>query len=519
VKTSTLEQPISLLMRLANTIALYRVILIMVVVTTLAIVNLPYSPRIWYDEGSHLHVPKTLVQDGVYADKSAEGYRFHGPTVGVGPTIMLPIAGVFELFGIGLVQGRAVIVIYMLIAFGTFYLLTRKYQGRTVAVLALLFLLASRTFTYEGMIEYGRQVLGEVPGLAFLLLGLFAWLSALERLQQNRKLQANSKSSFWLSFLAGLGIGLALLTKNQFVLIVPLAMAIVTLLDLVYYRVTDWYLRIVPLLVACLCFGILTFLQYQFLGAGTFMKTIEETRKAAGGAIFVFDIRATLRAGYYLLRPDLYGGLLIVSVGYTLWRARQRTAQGLAEALFGIMTSLWLIWFVGASLGWPRYAFPAVALGAISVARLVVDIWNWLNVRQGWLQFSFAAYILLALAIPISLTTRSVLQPDDSAQRFAAYINTHVPEQALVATWEQELGFLTDHRYQYPPQSLLAEAVRRQWFGGEAIQYDWLSMQPEYVALGPFGEYTQVYDSATLDQSYVRIEQIGHYQLYERRSN
>src|SRR5512134_3242270 len=77
----------------------------------LALVNLPYAPSTWFDEGSHLHVPKTLVQHGVYADISSEGYRYYGPTVGVGPTVMLPVALVFKFFGVGLAQGRSVIVI------------------------------------------------------------------------------------------------------------------------------------------------------------------------------------------------------------------------------------------------------------------------------------------------------------------------------------------------------------------------------------------------------------------------
>src|SRR5512145_1124704 len=70
--------------------------------------NLTRFPAPWFDEGSHLHVPKTLVQYGVYADISSEGFRYYGPTIGVGPTVMLPIAGMFKLFGIGLLQARIV---------------------------------------------------------------------------------------------------------------------------------------------------------------------------------------------------------------------------------------------------------------------------------------------------------------------------------------------------------------------------------------------------------------------------
>jgi 4-amino-4-deoxy-L-arabinose transferase-like glycosyltransferase len=119
----------------------------------LALINLPYAPRTWFDEGSHLHVPKTLVQHGVYADISSEGYRYYGPTIGIGPTIMLPIALVFKLFGVGLLQGRLVIVAYLLIALVAFHALARRLHGSLVGLLALTLLLASRTFSYEGMIE------------------------------------------------------------------------------------------------------------------------------------------------------------------------------------------------------------------------------------------------------------------------------------------------------------------------------------------------------------------------------
>ena len=37
--------------------------------------NLTRYPAPWFDEGSHLHVPKTLVQHGVYADISSDGFR------------------------------------------------------------------------------------------------------------------------------------------------------------------------------------------------------------------------------------------------------------------------------------------------------------------------------------------------------------------------------------------------------------------------------------------------------------
>src|SRR6476659_9788828 len=111
-------------------------------VAFLAIYRLADYPTTWFDEGSHLHVPKTLLRYGVYADYSSDGFRYFGPTLGVGPTVMLPIAAMFKVLGIGLVQARLVIVLYLFGAIYLFYRLARTLGGAKVAVLALAFLVS-----------------------------------------------------------------------------------------------------------------------------------------------------------------------------------------------------------------------------------------------------------------------------------------------------------------------------------------------------------------------------------------
>jgi 4-amino-4-deoxy-L-arabinose transferase-like glycosyltransferase len=502
------------------TVVAYRILVatLFVVAALLATINLPYAPRTWFDEGSHLHVPKTLVQYGKYADISAtpDGgveFRYHGPTIGIGPTIMLPVAAVYQVFGVGLTQGRLVIVIYFAIALVAGYALARRLYDRWTALIALALLLASRTVNYEGLIEYGRQVLGEAPGVAFVFLGMLAWLAALKT-----GAQPALRRTHWIwSVLAGLGFGLALVTKNQFVLIVPLALALIALLDWRYYRAGTWALRLVPPVVAVGCFALWTVVQFALLGPGTFFENLQQTRQAAGGAIFVFNLHSTLRAGYYLLRPDLFGGLVVPALAYTIWRARRRTSQGLSEALLALIIGLWLAWFVGVSLGWPRYAFPAVALSALTVARLAFDTIVWLRRVLPVAATIATVYLIIIIALPIALTARVVFTPDDSAQRFAAYLNANVRETAIIATWEPELGVLTDHRYLYPPQSTLDQAVRHTWLGGDPVRYDWYAAQPEYVVVGPFGAYTGVYDPTDLALWYTQVAQIGPYALFMHR--
>lgn len=479
---------------------------LMPLTSLLALVNLPYAPPTWFDEGSHLHVPKTLVRYGVYADISSEGFRYFGPTIGVGPTVMLPVAAAFKLGGVGLLQARLVIVAYLALALVALYVLTRQLYGWRVAVLALLFALASRTLRVEGLIEYGRQVLGEAPGVAFLLLGLLAYSQAILRPEQTRRF----------SLLAGLAFGLALVTKNQFVLIVLPSLALLALLDVVYYRSGGWWVRLAPPIIAAACFGAWTLVMLTFFGPEGFAANLAKTRQAAGGAIFVFDLRASLRAIRYLIQ--VYGGLLIPALVYGLWRARARSPWALAHLAPVLMATLWIAWFL-ISLGWPRYAFPAVALGAIAVALLVCDLFHALHQRRRtvliWLG---TAYLALIILVPLILTTRVVLTPSYAAHTMAAYLNQHAPTDVIIETWEPEMGVLTDHTYHYVPTELLDPAVRHVWLGGPPVQYDGLEARPPYVLLGPFSAYTAIYPTDALERDYQVIYTVEPYALLRRKT-
>lgn len=484
----------------------------------LSLYNLPYYPRTWFDEGSHLHVPKTLVRYGVYADISSEGFRYYGPTIGVGPTVMLPIAAMFRLVGVGLLQARLVIVLYLLATLWLFYLLARQFRPDAppwFALLATALLLASRGV---GTLEYGREVLGEVPALAWLLFGMFAWLRALDRSDKDAKWG-------WLAA-AGFGFGLSMVTKNQIVLIVPPLLVVLALLDWLYYKAGRWQLHVVPLGIALCCYGVWVLAQFSLLGPGDFLSNMRQTRQAAGGAIFVFSPQAMVRAVRYLLSPSLYGGLLLPALAYGLWRCRQRTRQGLREAVVCAFITLHLSWF-SVSLAWPRYAFAAAALGALLVAQLCVAALAWareatstqptVRLLARWLPPLVYAILALLIAVPMLQTGFNLARPDHSPQQMAAYLNVHVPMDTVVEAWEPELGVLTDHPYHYPPIELLDVTVRHAWLGGPPLNYDALAAQPQYVVVGPFASWVQIYDNATLDRDYLVEYSAGPYSLYRRK--
>lgn len=472
----------------------------------LAFVNLPYAPRTWFDEGSHLHVPETLVRYGVYADISSEGFRYFGPTIGVGPTVMLPVALAFAIAGVDLLPARLVIVAYLFAALWLFYRLARQLHGGRLALLTVLLLLASRTRGFEGMVEYGRQVLGEVPGLAWLGAGLLAYTLAIFQPARRRRY----------ALLAGAGFGLALITKNQFALIVAPGLGLLALFDWRYFRVGDWWLRLAPPIIAGGMFAGWLLIMLAFLGPADFSANLAKTRQAAGGAIFVFDLEASLRAIRYL--AQVYGGLLIPALGYSLWRCRRGGAAAFAELVPTLLAVLWLSWYL-VSLGWPRYAFPAVALGAPAVARMIGDLMVWLwQRRQPVLAVGAGAYLAVVIGFALSLTARIVATPDYSAHRMAAFLNQAVPTDLIIETWEPELAVLTDHTYHYVPTELLDGAVRRAWLGGPPVAYDGLAAQPPYVLTGPFSAYTGIYSVDALARDYTIIFSAGPYTLWQRRA-
>ncbi|HEY7908050.1 MAG TPA: hypothetical protein VIC60_04215, partial [Thermomicrobiales bacterium] len=217
------------------------------VCAALLFVHLDRSPRTWFDEGSHLHVPKTLVQTGHYADRSSEGFRAFGPTVGVGPTVMLPIAAVFKIGGIGLLGARLVIALYTIIAIAAFGLLMNRLAGGRIALLAAILMLAAPGLDF---ITTGRQVIGEVPALAYLLIGALVWFTRDDTTGEVGLTRCTKRC-----LIAGGFFGLTIVTKGQLGIVLGPSLVLVALLAVAWDRRIGLKQVLVPLIVMVAVFG------------------------------------------------------------------------------------------------------------------------------------------------------------------------------------------------------------------------------------------------------------------------
>jgi 4-amino-4-deoxy-L-arabinose transferase-like glycosyltransferase len=488
----------------------------------LALYNLTDYPLTWFDEGSHLHVPKTLVRFGVYADYSSEGFRHYGPTLGIGPTVVLPIAAVFRLFGIGLLQARLVMALYLLATVYAFYRLARTLSGRRFAWVATGLLVTSRGVA---LVLYGRQALGEVPGLFFLVAGLGLWFTKWER------------SSWWRLGLVGLCLGLAVVTEYQYLLFLAPTLALAWLVNLVYYRIAPQRVFVLPGLIAAGCFALWQIYMILYLGPATATENLANLRQFTAGAALTFSPYLMEESLKVLMSfPNYLGSLLPVLI-YGFLLALPRRREGQQWGIVVVLVAVNLGWYVVASIGWWRYAFLGLAMASLFVARFFHDLtdgfrlssaalqedWRQARVtlRNRALRWVMIAWLAAMLVVPLGETVWEILSPGFNApEAMAAYLNEHIPLDALIETWEPEMGFLTDHNYHFPPAMLLLDAVQQTHLGGPPVTQTYHFVQtehPDYVLVGDFARSVGTYPPDLLAMSYELVATVGNYELYARK--
>ncbi len=494
------------------------------VVLFLALYHLTQFPLPWFDEGTVLNAAKTFYQYHVYAEHSSNGFNYVGSIVSVGPTVIVPISGLFALFGEGLLQARLIMVLYLLGTIAAFWGLARLMGGSRLAWVVVALLVTSRGVS---LLEYGREALGEVPGIFFTGAGLWLWFNAWEH-PSWKKLTG-----------AGILLGLAMVTKYEFLLFLAPTLILAWLANLAYYRTAPQRVFLVPGIISAVCFAAwLAFLVVN-QNPATISQNIASLRAVTSGAALVFSVSLMKQSIQQLLGLKVYLALLapVMLYGLTLLLPRKREAH----RWFVLFTfiSVNLIWYAVASVGWLRYAFPGLALASLFVARFFYDltdgyepnlsaIWQSLHAGSPFnLRFALSGVLLVWLvamiAIPLAQNGRDILRPQfDAPAAMAAYINQNVPKDALIETWEPEMGFLTDNNYHFPPQLLLNTAVKYISSRGQSPSNSYHFVQtnkPEYVLRGQFATWVHLYPDDILASQYTLEKQIGAYALYRLKNN
>jgi putative effector of murein hydrolase LrgA (UPF0299 family) len=485
---------------------------IALVVSVLAIGYLLYAhqplyPPPWFDEGLNAGTAATLARSGLYALPDPEKPRVLDPAIQTGPTVIVPIALAYRIFSPGVWLARMVVLPFAVLACVGFILIARRLIGDGGAGLAFLFLLAGTYDIYASFVPMARQALGEVPALAYLLIGLSIWFRSLER-----KTYAPVAWVF-----SGIAWGIAMVTKSQVLILVPVALGVILVLDRLYYRKASWLAVIVPGICAMACVAGWYAAQIALVGSDRFQDNASVLRDGFWLHIAALDPERWRNALSVLWRTGwwLWGVLAIV---WGVYQARRPTFHGFIHAVLLIFLGVNLVWFAALSIGWARYAFYFLVLTTIPLAGALIALWNYAAIpsipRKAIVVLLCGTYVVYQ-GLPDKVY--NVLHPSDNGYRhMVTVLQRIVPEDAIVASWEWEFSIESDRRITYP-STHAANVYTRHLMLRQRLPDDMRDVvpsDPDYILIGSFGSWTKIHDRYITSRNLQLVARHGVYSLY-----
>ncbi len=477
------------------------------------------TPPLWRDEGWTLTVSRTLVERGHFGMLSLG--NFAPPGLSASFPNVLSVATSFRLFGIGVWQGRLVGAFYMLAALVLLYHLASRLYNQSVAVGTLVAVSLMSTHVDINPLVVGRQVLAEPLMLFSLLAGYAALLAALRK-------------SFWFLPLSMLFWGVALISKAQPLpfwiasLVVPLfvsilrkkwrATAMIALSLIGSYQVSREFINL---------FGLA--MQGKSLPSPTLDGLYNLTVFVPLPSIRVSALTLTLVLGLPTLLALCYGASKWIS----RFRRQEDEHKELVRLALLSLAGSWLAWFSLLSVGWTRYLFPVTFVGSLFVSSMLYDLTLGFNlhstletVRRAFRTLHFdrpslggiVALLIIAFYVPLGLQQLSRLQREDTAAvQVAQLLNSITSPNALIESYDDELFFLLNRRYHYPPDQMSVEIAKRVELGWDVpLIYDPLKTDPDYLVVGTFGRESELYRSVLATNEFRLLDRVGRYDVYER---
>ncbi|KPV51696.1 hypothetical protein SE17_19750, partial [Kouleothrix aurantiaca] len=358
----------------------------------------------WWDEGWTLSVARTWVERGFY------GRLLDGQLAPPGLEAAFPTTGLvalsFRLFGVGLWQGRLPIVLCMLAALALLCWLAGEFYNSKVAWATLFIALLTPVHPLLNPLLIGRQVIAEMPMLAFLLAGYAGLLLSLKR-------------SPWWAIATAIFWAIAVSTKLQAVPFWAISVLAPLLLCLWQRRWRTSALIAGTIAGSVLGAYLLPLFQQSLLADRTLPPAALPDLFSVTAFVPALDVRL-----FALQTTGTDGLLACLGLAYATWRLGWRDRLQLDSAAAIVRCSLlafagsWMLWFAGLSVGWERYLFPATFAAGVFAAALLADLTNGFALRTSIQQLglsvrhlglmrsgasSFAAVLLVFATLPLGL--------------------------------------------------------------------------------------------------------------------
>jgi hypothetical protein len=479
-------------------------------------------PPLWWDEGWTLQVARNWVEVGHYG-RIIDGQPTSARLSASFP-VVAPAALSFNIFGVGIWQGRLPGVMISIITLGMLYGITSHLYSRHIAVGAIGVLLLLPLSPNVHVVLISRQVLGEMHSFFFLLAGYAFFYSSLRK-------------STWFLIPTILLWGVALMTKAQ----VPPFWFASLVVPLLLSYLKGWR-RVSGLLLIALFGSSAIYLFYSWV-LGYFLSAITVSEEAASGLrqmiafVPILDLRlSAIREGVILAFPTLLGLVFGFRCLYQDLRSGEyeKSKYVLRVMLFSLALS-WYLWFLLLANPFGRYMFTPVFIGSIFTSALLYHMTagfslSYLVKNASALLFkrqfdrmsvgAMVTIVLLVVAVFMTIFALIIfinLARISPVQDVVAYLEQNVEDGALIETYESELIFLSNHRFHFPPTQISFDLIRRKTIDPlTPINYDPLTADPDYLVIGSYSHFWGIYDDIRSSQDFILLKSFPRYLVYQR---
>jgi 4-amino-4-deoxy-L-arabinose transferase-like glycosyltransferase len=474
--------------------------------------NLANYPTIWWDEAIFSNTAANLAEHDRYAFTVQSPNQLHDLDfrISVGPTVILPVALAYKLFGVNLISGRLVAGAYLVLTFLALFLVTRRLWGPNSALLAVALALLDTDVFY-----WGRSVLGDIPALGLFLCALLFVLRGLK------------SRALWPLVLGGLFVGLAFDAKEFY--------GIAFLPPLIILARQSWgdkrlltrrllafaagaalpplaYLLLKAIILGSLSAAVIHFLAQKKLLCHEFFTPLTI------GRIYPESVLLLLKD------PLFWLGALGVA-----WIWKQETpSAGSTLVIWNFL--LWSAIYLTA-VYWHRFALPALFLACPLAAHFLIQAATRLTagVRPHpprWLAPGILAALLFLFysASGLYYFKQIFTRRSEAPLQLVHYLHTHIPKRCLIETPEYELVFLDEtRRIHVMPAYYFVESTpdRVVLLNPRKKPYNFEQVGADVLILGSFGKsvFRQIYPQRLLKRDWLRIAQVDYYDIYIPRKS
>ncbi|HLD27376.1 MAG TPA: glycosyltransferase family 39 protein [Patescibacteria group bacterium] len=367
------------LKRFKITPEIFFVLALIIICLIFSTYKLTESPGVWADEGVFLQTARNLISFGQQGLQVEPGKITSSEYLTAGYPFIYPISLVFKIFGEGVLEARLVMVLFILFFIFTAHYLIKRMFGFSLAAQASLVLVS-----FPVLYGNGKSAIGEVPGLLYLIVFLFFFF----KIEQS----AYKKKLYYI--LAGLFLGLAVITKPIFLIILPAVLIAILFLR----KRTRFYPKLILTSLASFLIPIIIWPATQFKKGDSVINILSFYANPHGLGDLSGTVLGNLNRFITELSPLYFLLLLLLWAFSVIIRIREKRPVFVAE-ISAFTFSVMILPAYLTTMGFYRYFFPALALALLFFPSSLCIFLNYLNGKLKRLKSSTVTAISFLLVL------------------------------------------------------------------------------------------------------------------------